>query len=244
VKIDETAPAASNVVTNLDPVPINNGITLTATIADPGTVVSGVASAQYNINGGPFSGMSGTFNQPSVNVTAAAPAFTSTGVYTLCVKGTDVAGNSSSTTCIPLPVYDPTGGFVTGGGSISSPIGADLANSGASGPATFGFVSKYLPGRNVPSGDLEFHFKEGSLDFKSTSMDWLVVTGEPRAKLHGSGSINGGTVCQFEVDAWSKSFQPGNADAFGLKISSCDNGSDRYNVPAVPLTRGSVIIHP
>ncbi|HYM11713.1 MAG TPA: hypothetical protein VEU62_13340, partial [Bryobacterales bacterium] len=243
VKIDETVPVVSNVLANPDPVALNTGATLTATVTDPGSVVSGVASAQYNINGGPSSPMSGSFNQPSVNVTAAVPAFTATGVYNVCVSGTDVAGNPSAASCIPLPVYDPTGGFATGGGSISSPAGADLANPSASGQATFGFVSKYLPGANTPSGNLEFHFTAGNLHFKSTGMDWLVVTGEPRAQFHGTGTINGGTVCQFQVDAWNNSFQPGNLDAFGIKIYSCDNGQDRYSVPATPLTNGSIIIH-
>jgi hypothetical protein len=130
-----------------------------------------------------------------------------------------------------LPVYDPNGSFVTGSGQIASPAGADLLNQSAAGQATFGFVSKYLPGRNTPSGNMEFQFKQGNLDFKSTSMDWLVVTGEPRAKFHGSGTVNGSNVCAFEVDAWAGSF-PGNIDAFGLKISSCSNGGDRYNLPA------------
>jgi hypothetical protein len=142
-----------------------------------------------------------------------------------------------------LVVYDPSGAFVTGGGSVNSPAGADSANPTTAGTATFGFVSKYLPGRSTPDGNLEFQFKAGNLDFKSTSMDWLVVTGEPRGQFRGTGSINGATVCKFQVDAWDASFQPGNADAFGLKIFSCDSGGDRYSLAAVPLAKGSVIIH-
>jgi hypothetical protein len=66
---------------------------------------------------------------------------------------------------------------VTGSGQVASPVEADLLNTSAAGQATFGFISKYLPGRNTPSGSLEFQFKQGNLDFKSTSMDWLVVKG-------------------------------------------------------------------
>ena len=76
VKIDETAPVVSNVLGNPDPVPINTGTTLSATVTDAGTVVSGVASAQYNINSAAASAMTGTFNQAAVNVSAALPAFT------------------------------------------------------------------------------------------------------------------------------------------------------------------------
>jgi hypothetical protein len=74
-------------------------------------------------------------------------------------------------------------------------------------------------------------------------MDWLVVTGEPRSIFQGTGTINGTSVCRFEVDAWDGSFRPGNVDAFGLKIFSCASGGDRYSLPARPLTKGSIIIH-
>jgi hypothetical protein len=183
---------------------------------------------------------------PSTAVTtqasASLPPIPQSNVYNVCVHGTDSAGNTGADACILLPVYDPNGSFVTGGGQVASPAGADLLNTPAVGQASFGFVSKYLPGRNTPSGNLQFQFKEGNLNFTSTSMDWLVVTGEPRAKFHGTGTVNGTNVCSFEVDAWAGSFT-GNVDAFGLKITSCSNGGDRYNLPARALTNGNIIIH-
>jgi hypothetical protein len=182
------------------------------------------------------------FDSVSEEVTAAVAGFTATGVRTLCVRGTDSVGNTGAVECALLPVYDPNGGFTTGGGSVQSPAGADLTNPSAAGPATFGFVSKYLPGRSTPDGNLEFQFQAASLNFKSTSMDWLVVTGEPRSIFRGTGTINGASVCKFEVDAWDGSFQPDNVDAFGLKIFSCGSGGDRYNLPARPLTRGNIIV--
>ena len=80
------------------------------------------------------------------------------------------------------------------------------------------------------------------MNFKSISMGWLVVTGQPRAKFHGTGTVNGVNVCNFEVDAWAGSFT-GNVDAFGLKITSCSDGGDRYVLPATKLTKGNIIIH-
>ena len=78
-------------------------------------------------------------------------------------------------------------------------------------------------------------------------MDWLVVTGEPRAKFHGTGTVNGTYTCQFQVDAWDNSFSNSKADAFGTKIYSCDGGADsnanRYSIDPTPLTGGSIIIH-
>ena len=140
-------------------------------------------------------------------------------------------------------VYDSNNGFVTGGGAVDSPAGADFANGSTTGPAKFGFVSKYLPGRSTPDGNLEFQFQAGDLNFESTSMDWLVVTGEPRGQVRGTGTINGSTVCKFEVDAWDASYTSSNLDAFGLKIFACAVGGDRYRLPATPLTKGSILIH-
>ena len=241
--VDTAGPITSNVVVSPNPVAINTSSTLTAAVSDATTGGSNVASAYYSVNGSTPAQMVLT---PSGAVTtqasASLPPFSVSNIYNVCVHGTDVPGNTAADSCFLLPVYDPAGSFVTGGGQIASPAGADLLNTSAAGIATFGFVSKYLPGRNTPSGNLEFQFKNGNLDFKSTSMDWLVVTGEPRAKFHGVGTVNGTNVCNFEVDAWAGSFT-GNVDAFGLKISSCSNGGDRYSLPATALTKGSIIIH-
>lgn len=134
-------------------------------------------------------------------------------------------------------------GFVTGGGIVESPVGADAENPDATGPATFGFVSKYVKGKTTPEGNLVFFFKAGDLHFKSTSMGSLVVTGQPRAVFRGVGTINDGAVCKFEVDSWDGSFDSG-VDAFGLKLHGCDTGiEDRYLLGATPLTKGSITIH-
>ena len=99
INIDKTAPVASNVVATPNPVPLNATTTLTATITDS---LSGVASAAYNVDGGSFSPMSGTFGGTTASVSATTPAFTTTGAHTVCVRGTDVAGNVGATTCISL----------------------------------------------------------------------------------------------------------------------------------------------
>ena len=249
---DTLGPVTSNLTATPSPAPVNSGVTLTATVDDSTTRGNNIASAEYSISGGAFTGsfspMSGSFNSsPVVNVTASLPSFPTSDLYTLCSRGTDAAGNVGATTCVLLPVYDPSAGFVTGGGTIHSTAGADYENASASGPASFGFVSKYHKGATTPSGNLEFQFRAGNLNFKSTSIDWLVVTGQPRAQFQGTGTINGGSVCKFQVDAWDRSFQPGSVDAFGLKIFACNSGGDangnRYTIAATTLMNGSIIIH-
>jgi len=91
-----------------------------------------------------------------------------------------------------IVVYDPDGGFITGGGWIDSPAGAcpDFCQ-GAIGKATLGFVSKYKQGASVPTGNTEINFSAGNLSLHSSGYDWLVVTGSDYARFKGAGTING-----------------------------------------------------
>ena len=180
---DQAGPITSNVSATPNPLPIGSAVTITATVDDSMTGGSNIASATYTINSGSDNAMTaqdGMFDETTEAVAASSTVFTAPGVYTICVRGADTAGNTGESECIPVPVYDPNGGFVTGGGTILSPVGADYTTPSASGPAHFGFVAKYVGTGGTPSGNLEFQFNEGDLHFKSTSMDWLVVTGEPR----------------------------------------------------------------
>lgn len=78
---------------------------------------------------------------------------------------------------ISIVIYDPSAGFVTGGGWINSPAGAYIPDQSLAGKASFGFVAKYQKGLTVPTGNTEFQFHTAGLNFKSTSYGWLVVQG-------------------------------------------------------------------
>ncbi len=125
-------------------------------------------------------GANGTGVSPSHSYAAAD-------IYNVCLTVNDGHANSAPA-CTLAVVYDPTGGFVTGGGWIWSPLGAYSADATLEGKATFGFVSKYQKGANIPTGTTEFQFKVAGLTFKST-YDWLVVAGV-RAQFKGTGKIN------------------------------------------------------
>jgi len=129
----------------------------------------------------------------------ASYLFTAANVYKVKLTITDSCGESGTADLIDgmehlVVVYDPSAGFVTGGAWINSPPGAFNPGleqwAGVVGKATFGFVSKYLKGANVPTGNTEFQFRAGDLNFKSTSYQWLVVAGA-RAQFKGWGTING-----------------------------------------------------
>src|SRR5205085_5188338 len=93
--------------------------------------------------------------------------------------------------------------FTSGGGGTNSPTGADLLQPSGSGPVTYGFNAKQLPGDVVPSGNLEFHYKAGGIDFKDSSFDFQVVTNDNHAQIQGTGTLNGTSTCKFAIDAYN-----------------------------------------
>ncbi len=124
------------------------------------------------------------------------------GVYRVTVTVSDkITGNTDSAIHEYIVIYDPNGGFVTGGGWIWSPAGAYAANLALSGKANFGFVSKYQKGKTVPTGNTEFQFQTGNLNFKSTEYEWLVISGINKAQFRGTGTINGSGEYDFILTA-------------------------------------------
>src|SRR4030095_14397917 len=76
-----------------------------------------------------------------------------------------------------IVVYDPNGGFVTGGGWLTSWPGSYALDPSLTGRANFGFVSKYQRGNQIPTGETEFQFQLAGLNFHSTVYEWLVISG-------------------------------------------------------------------
>lgn len=144
-----------------------------------------------------------------------------------------------------LTVYDAETsltGFVTGGGWIWSPAGAYKSDLTLEGKTTFGFVSKYKKGANVPTGQTEFQFKVAGLNFRSTSYDWLVVAGT-KAQFKGTGTINGVGNYGFMLTAIDGETKD-NPDKFRIKIWDKSTDDVIYdNVSETELGGGNIIIH-
>jgi sugar lactone lactonase YvrE len=184
--------------------------------------------------------------------------FTSPGVYLVTLTVSDGCGGTSTADTVEgltamVVIYDPDGGFVTGGGWISSPAGAYVLDSSLSGKANFGFVSKYQHGATVPTGQTEFQFKVANLNFSSTVYEWLVVAGA-RAQYKGSGTINGSGNYGFLLTVVDGQLEGGGgADKFRIKIWDKNNGSaivydNQINdsdsgALTTGLGAGSIIIH-
>jgi len=183
----------------------------------------------------------------------AAPTHTydAAGIYDVSLTVTDPSG-ASDTVCTFVVVYDPDGGFVTGGGWIDSPEGAYAPDPTLTGKATFGFVSKYKKGATVPTGSTEFQFKVADLNFKSTSYDWLVIAGA-KAMYKGTGTINGQGEYAFMLWAIDGDLKDkGDPDTFRIKIWDKATGEVVYDnqmgAPddadaATAIGGGSIVVH-
>lgn len=241
-------------------------VVVAATITDSGVDASNITSADYEVREAGtltviLSGSSadcpdpylpcasdGSFGSTLEDVEFTIPAGALLpGVYDVCVRGTDSDPGTGEFECSFLAVYDPNGGFVSGGGWIQSDPGFCAVSfcAGAAGKAHFGFVSKYKNGANVPTGQTQFKFKAGDFDFDSTEYDWLVVAG-PLGQFKGSGTINGSGDFGFLLTAKDSAANGGpSEDQFRIKIwdkaapetTVYDNGSDQ------PLGGGSIVIH-
>jgi hypothetical protein len=166
------------------------------------------------------------------------------GIYTVQVTVQDEFSNSDTALYEFIVVYDPNGGFVTGGGWIDSPAGAYLADPLLEGKATFGFVAKYLKGANVPVGNTGFQFKAADLTFKSVSYEWLVVAGS-KAQFKGGGTLNGQLAPNGDYYKFMLTASDGSPDTFRIKIWYEDDGEILIydNGANQALGSGSIIIH-
>ena len=182
----------------------------------------------------------GTDVMPSHNYAAA-------GIYDVCLTVNDGALDSFPS-CTLAVIYDPSGGFVTGGGWIDSPVGAYTADASLTGKATFGFVSKYKKGASTPTGNTIFAFDLAGFEFYSDSYEWLVVNqGGTNAQFKGSGTVNdaldpNGNPYKFML--WAGDGSPDTfhikiwwEDADGTEYVIYDNGTDQT------IGAGNIVVH-
>ena len=196
------------------PVAVNTPIPFSATFIDP--TIGDTHTAVWDWGDGSTSPGSVTRRQRLWHGELAAtpmPPRAST-QWLLTVK---ISTKAAINSVFPyVVVYDPNGGFVTGGGWIDSPAGAYLADPNLAGKASFGFVSKYQKGTSVPTGTTQFQFQAAGFNFQSTSYEWLVIAGA-KAQYKGSGTINGAGDYGFMLTAVDGE-RNGSSDRFRIKI--------------------------
>jgi hypothetical protein len=232
----------------IDPVDITTVVNGSATFTDPDSVDTHTGIWDW----GDSTNSAATINEANGNGAArGSHNYTEAGVYEVKLTLTDSAGASVQSVFQYVVVYDPSGGFVTGGGWINSPAGAYAVDPTLTGKATFGFVAKYQKGANVPTGQTEFQFHVGNLNFHSESYEWLVVAGA-KAQYKGIGTINGAGTYRFMLTAIDGDLLASGkgADKFRIRIWD-DNGliydnqmgKDENGDFATEIQGGSIVIH-
>jgi hypothetical protein len=169
-------------------------------------------------------------------------AYNLPGIYDLSFKATDPAG-LSDTALSTVVVYDPYGGFITGGGWVYSEAGSYAPDPSLEGRANFSFTSRYHKAASVPTGDTSFMLTVADLDFQSDKFDWLVVNlNDSSAHCMGSGTINGKGEYRFML--WGRD---GSPDTFRIKIWKEEgNGGETViydNGIGQPIGGGNIVIH-
>jgi hypothetical protein len=215
-------------------------VILEATLTGSGGGVAD-ATVQFTIDGA----LEGSALTSGAGVAALDVGILPAGVYAVkaSAAGSLVAGAL-------VAVCDRTAGCVTGGGWIESRSGAFPIDPTLTGHAAFGFLSKYEKGADGPTGTTEFYFTPATLNFHSSSYEWLVVTGGDHARYRGSGTIHGRQAPNeqdFKFMLWARDGTgDDDADTFRIKIwwekedrehVVYDNGQDQA------ISSGRIVVH-
>lgn len=215
VNIDQTAPTVSNVTLATDPLTVNQTTTLSATVADN---LSGVSKAEYYTGTDPGQGSGTAMSISSGSATATVGSFAAAGMHTYYVRSEDNAGNWSNPTSVTLDVYNPSGGYAAGHGSIVPNGSTSNTNPGDTLPtetgnnlkANFDFTIKYASSSStVPTGTSTFTWGSTCNNPHSDcfvvttdttvapsvgSLSWLIVPGDNTATFQGVAALSQGTT--------------------------------------------------
>jgi uncharacterized protein (TIGR02145 family) len=242
VMVINEAPVLNSIYTSSDPVQLESTINVSASFVD-----NNLEDALWAWGDGT------TSNGTVISAVYGEHSYSQPGVYTVQLQVSDACGEMENGTFQYVVVYSPEDGFVTGGGWINSPAGASAQFPDAVGKANFGFESKYKKGASIPSGNTEFQFKAGKLDFRSTLYDWLVIAGQ-KAMFKGAGTINQSGDYGFILSALDGNLRnPLSADRFRITIWDKQNNdllvydnemaTNEYADPTVQIAGGSIVIH-
>ena len=248
VTVANVAPTIESITALIDPVSIHDQpVGVGVAFSDPGTADTHDVTWEWD------DGTSSDIQYGATSPATQDHTYAEAGVYRITVTVTDDDGGWDSDVHEFIVIYDPEGGFVTGGGWIDSPGGAYAPDPTLTGKATFGFVSKYKKGANVPTGQTQFQFKMADLNFHSDTYQWLVVAGA-KAKFKGTGTINGQGNYGFMLSAVDEKLTPStDVDLFRIKIWDKDNGDaivydnqmgdDDDGDATTAIGGGSIVIH-
>ncbi|NVJ86007.1 MAG: HYR domain-containing protein, partial [Algoriphagus sp.] len=233
----------SSITGPLDPIQVNTPIQVDA------SVPSEILAAKWVWDNGDETILEAPFENLSAEYT-----YTQAGVYQIQLIVVDVCGNEWIGLTDLAVIFDPNGGFITGGGWIWSPKGAYIENVDLEGRANFGFVAKYRKGSNRVDGNTEFQFKNGDLNFNSSSHeDMSLVIAGAKGIYKGTGKINGEEGYSFMVSAIDGALKESTeSDKFRIKIWDTESGRTVYDNQSgssdfadatTEISGGNIVIH-
>ncbi len=179
---------------------------------------------------------------PGSGTATASHNYSAPGFYTVTVTVWDDDGASDTATLGTVFVFDPDT-FVTGGGWVTSPVGASTGDPAHTGKATFGFIAKYHRDGSV-KGNVEFQLHKG-LNLHATKIDYLLIN-SGIAVFEGSGRVNGTNGFRFKVVATDERYAASTKDLFWITIW---NGSGTiydgsvYPAGGLPIVGKGIQIH-
>ncbi|MDI9633567.1 MAG: PKD domain-containing protein [Methanolinea sp.] len=246
IAVRNVAPEVGPVSGPAAPVPVNAVVSVESSFSDPG---DDTHTATWDWG----DGSSGTVPVAEGPV-SATHAYATAGIYTVTLVVTDDDGGVGQSEYRYIVVYDPNGGFVTGGLWIEPlvcPFSAGRTNLTPD-KAHCEFEARYQKGATTPAGKVNFRYKAGNIDFRSTELRYLVISG-PCAHIRGSGTVNGrggfdfilsaidgrkpggGGVDRFRVEIWDR--------ATGEVLFDTQPGAPEGASPSMTPGGGSVQIH-
>jgi probable HAF family extracellular repeat protein len=226
--------------------------------ANPIALVSGTASASISLAFTDPAGASDVYtaridcgNGTTRSTTGVASPFsdaclyTSAGIFTVSATVADEDGGTSQAALYRyVIVYDPAGPSTSGSGFIS-------VAGGPKGKAHFTFGASFPGSSLVPDGKAKFWIPGGSLDFESSVVQMLVVSGN-RVQFWGTGTLDGGPA-SFRITAvdGGRAGREGSGDAFrielwqrGILVFDTQPGAAQDAPVTTPLGGGNIQIHP
>lgn len=232
----------------------------TITVGPSSTLALGSGPITLNshftdVNGtGPYTAEINWGDEQTSNLSVATgPGLTSTHAYTVAgtysIKVKVSRGSSfGSSTFAPVVIYDPSAGFLTGGGWFNSPLGASVANPGFSGKVNFETSVKYDAG--VPQGMTKVSLP--GINFSATSFSWLSIVGS-QVQVGGIGTNNGSGNYGFLLSGIDGKLNGKKMpDKIRVKIWNRANGQVIYDsqleaadsvAPVLVLGGGNITIH-
>lgn len=152
-------------------------------------------------------------------------------------------GCSDITTSAYLVIYNPQGGFATGGGWLIPED--DGLNTYPDVKTHFEFRVEYDGNVMDPSSTFEFRYQDNFVDLQSTVIERLVVTGGKIAQFKGWAVVNGIPGNWFFVKAIDNGSPGKNNDVFDIKIWSpgVDPEGDPTERAGGVINAGNIVVH-